>query len=167
LYCKERALLADEMGLGKTIQGMAACALLHRLGKARRVLVVAPASLKTEWEEQIKKFTRLPLQLVFGSQGTRNALYSQPEQPFFTICNYEQILRDSLTINTYLKPDIIVLDEAQRIKNWSSKTAQAVKRLNSRYAFVLTGTPLENRIDELKSIIDFLDPSLLGPLRSL
>ena len=152
------------MGLGKTIQGIAACALLHHLGKANRVLIVAPASLKTEWEEQIRKFTTLSLRLVFGGQGARTVLYNDPNPPFFTICNYEQILRDSLNINTYLKPDIVVLDEAQRIKNWSSKTAQAVKRLESRYAFVLTGTPLENRIDELKSIIDFLDPSLLGPL---
>ncbi len=63
----ERALLADEMGLGKTIQAIAACALLHRLGQAARVLVVTPASLKTEWEEQIQRFTDLPYQLVFGS----------------------------------------------------------------------------------------------------
>ncbi|MDA0349823.1 MAG: DEAD/DEAH box helicase [Verrucomicrobia bacterium] len=164
LAFKERALLADEMGLGKTIQAIAACALLHHLGKARRVLVVSPASLKTEWEEQINKFTTLPQRLVFGGPSQRNALYSDPNPPFFTICNYEQILRDSLNINASLRPDIIVLDEAQRIKNWSSKTAQAVKRLESRYAFVLTGTPLENRIDELKSIVDFLDPSLLGTL---
>lgn len=164
LAFKERALLADEMGLGKTIQAIAACALLHHLGKASRVLVVTPASLKTEWEEQIGKFTTLPLRLIFGGQSARTALYNEPDPPFFTICNYEQILRDSLNVNTFLKPDIVVLDEAQRIKNWSSKTAQAVKRLKSRYAFVLTGTPLENRIDELKSIIDFLDPGLLGPL---
>ena len=164
LAFKERALLADEMGLGKTIQAIAACALLHHLGKASRVLVITPASLKTEWEEQIGKFTTLPLRLIFGGQNARTALYNDPDPPFFTICNYEQILRDSLNINACLKPDIVVLDEAQRIKNWSSKTAQAVKRLKSRYAFVLTGTPLENRIDELKSIVNFLDPSLLGPL---
>ncbi|NBB79701.1 MAG: helicase Snf2 [Verrucomicrobia bacterium] len=162
LAFKERALLADEMGLGKTIQAIAACALLHHLGKARRVLVVSPASLKTEWEEQIGKFTTLPQRLVFGGRSERAAIYRDPEPPFFTICNYEQILRDSLDINAHLRPDIIVLDEAQRIKNWSSKTAQAVKRLDGRYAFVLTGTPLENRIDELKSIVDFLDPALLG-----
>jgi len=164
LAFRERALLADEMGLGKTIQAIAACALLHHLGKARRVLVVTPASLKTEWEEQIRKFTTLPQRLIFGRRSARAVLYRESEPPFFTICNYEQILRDSLDINAHLRPDIIVLDEAQRIKNWSSKTAQAVKRLESRYAFVLTGTPLENRIDELKSIIDFLDPALLGSL---
>ena len=65
----ERALLADEMGLGKTIQAIAACALLHRLGKARRVLVVTPASLKTEWEEQIRKFTALRLPACFRRQN--------------------------------------------------------------------------------------------------
>src|SRR5437879_13316218 len=71
---------------------------------------------------------------------------------------------DSLEVNARLRPDIVVLDEAQRIKNWNTQTAQAVKRLRSRYAFVLTGTPIENRIDELHSLMDFLNPSALGPL---
>src|SRR5207247_10766562 len=84
--------------------------------------------------------------------------------PFFTIVNYEQMLRDALDVNARLRPEIVVLDEAQRIKNWSTKTTQAIKRLRSRYAFVLTGTPIENRIDELHSLMDFLDPSVLGPL---
>jgi len=160
----ERALLADEMGLGKTIQAVAACALLHHLGKAQRVLVVTPASLKTEWEEQIKRFTTLDLQLVFGPRTARLKAYTASTPPFFTIVNYEQVVTDTLDINHHMKPDIVILDEAQRIKNWATKTAQAVKRLQSRYAFVLTGTPIENRIDELYSIVDFLDPSLLGPL---
>lgn len=164
LAFNERALLADEMGLGKTIQAIAACALLHHLGKARRVLVVTPASLKTEWEEQITRFTTLDQRLIYGGRSARAAAYAEPEPPFFTIVNYEQVVRDSLDINHHLRPDIVVLDEAQRIKNWATKTAQAVKRLHSRYAFVLTGTPIENRIDELYSIVDFLDPGLLGPL---
>ena len=158
----ERALLADEMGLGKTIQAIAACALLHRLGKARRVLVVTPASLKTEWEEQIQRFTPLPYQLVFGGREGRLKAYANA--PFFTIVNYEQMVLDALDVNARLSPDVVVLDEAQRIKNWSTKTAQAIKRLKSRYAFVLTGTPIENRIDELHSLMDFLDPTVLGPL---
>src|SRR6185369_11421473 len=77
LAFSERALLADEMGLGKTIQAIAACALLHRLGQAQHVLVVTPASLKTEWEEQIQRFTDLPLQLVFGSRHERLKLYDR------------------------------------------------------------------------------------------
>ena len=162
LAFNERALLADEMGLGKTIQAIAACALLHRLGKAFRVLVVTPASLKTEWEEQIRKFTPLSYHIVFGPRNIRLKDYDHPK--FFNIVNYEQMLADSLDVNQRLKPDIIVLDEAQRIKNWNTKTAQAVKRLESRYAFVLTGTPIENRIDELHSLMDFLNPEVLGPL---
>lgn len=160
----ERALLADEMGLGKTIQAIAACALLHHLGKVQRVLIVTPASLKAEWEEQIRRFTDLPLRLVFGGRGLRSQMYGDSDAAFFTIANYEQIVADSLDINARLRPDVVILDEAQRIKNWSTKTAQAVKRLESRYAFVLSGTPIENRIDELRSIVDFLDPTILGPL---
>ena len=158
----ERALLADEMGLGKTIQAIAACALLHRLGKAKRVLVVTPASLKSEWEEQIQRFTNLEYQLVFGPRQVRLKAYANPS--FYTIVNYEQMLIDGLEVNERLRPDVIVLDEAQRIKNWDTKTAQAIKRLKSRYAFVLTGTPIENRIDEIHSLMDFLDPAVLGPL---
>jgi len=160
----ERALLADEMGLGKTIQAIAACALLHHLGKAQRVLVVTPASLKSEWEEQIARFTTLGQRLIFGPRSSRAKYYADSSPPFFTIVNYEQVVSDGMDINARLKPDIVVLDEAQRIKNWATKTAQAIKRLESRYAFVLTGTPIENRIDELYSIVDFLDPALLGPL---
>ena len=158
----ERALLADEMGLGKTAQAIAAAALLHRLGKVNRVLVVAPASLKTEWEEQIRLFTELPYQIVFGERGARKTAYEHA--PFFTLTNYEQILRDGALINTALEPDCVILDEAQRIKNWDTQTAQAVKRLQSRYVFVLTGTPLENRIDEVYSLMSLLDPQVLGPL---
>ena len=160
----ERALLADEMGLGKTIQAIAACALLHRLGKAQRVLVVTPASLKTEWEDQIRQFTPLNYRIVFGPKVKRLKAYSRADATFFTIVNYEQMVADALDVNDRLAPDIVVLDEAQRIKNWSTKTAQAVKRLRSRYAFVLTGTPIENRIDELHSLMDFLNPAALGPL---
>jgi len=158
----ERTLLADDMGLGKTIQGIAACVLLARLKQIERVLVVCPASLKAEWEEQIARFCDRSTRLVFGSRAQRRAAYQDPA--FFTIVNYEQVLGDAEEINSTLKPDIIVLDEAQRIKNWQTKTARRVKSLRSPYAFVLTGTPLENRIDELYSIVQYLDPEVLGPL---
>ena len=163
LAFKERAMVADEMGLGKTIQGIAAASLLHRMGKATRCLIVAPASLKAEWEEQITKFTKLPCEIVYGNRSQRSHVYQNPSA-FFTIVNYEQVRSDSLDINAALRPDIVILDEAQRIKNWSSQTARAIKRLHSRYAFVLTGTPIENRIDELYSIVEFLDPSIFGAL---
>lgn len=94
----ERVLLADEMGLGKTIQAIAACALLHHLGKAQRVLIVTPASLKTEWEEQIRKFTTLSQRLVYGPRSVRVKYYADSSPPVFTIVNYEQVVTDSLDI---------------------------------------------------------------------
>lgn len=157
-----RALLADEMGLGKTVQAIGAAELLARLAGIERVLVVSPASLKTEWEEQIAKFTDRPIRLVQGTRASRLGQYGPGA--FFYLVHYEQVLADFDAIEERLAPDLVILDEAQRIKNWQAKTAQAVKRLESPYAFVLTGTPLENRIDELYSIVQFLDPTLFGPL---
>ena len=158
----ERVLLADEMGLGKTVQAIAACELLARRKGVERVLIVCPASLKAEWEEQIGRFTDRPAHSVFGPRAQRLAAYGEPT--FFNIVNYEQVLGDAADLNDILRPDIIVLDEAQRIKNWQTKTARRVKSLRSPYAFVLTGTPVENRIDELYSIVQYLDPELVGPL---
>ncbi|MFQ5661493.1 MAG: SNF2-related protein [Gammaproteobacteria bacterium] len=157
-----RALLADEMGLGKTVQAIAACELLRRTPGIRRVLVISPASLKGEWEEQIAKFTDLPARIIHGPRARRLRQYAEPT--FFNLANYEQIRTDVEEINATLAPEVIILDEAQRIKNWRTKTAISVKRLSSPYAFVLTGTPLENRIDEIYSIAQFLNPQLFGPL---
>jgi superfamily II DNA/RNA helicase len=157
-----RALLADEMGLGKTIQAIAACALLHQLRRAARVLVVAPVSLKTEWDEQIARFTDLPASVLVGSRAVRLRAYRNPV--FFTLANYEQVVTDWREINDVLRPDVVILDEAQRIKNWRTRTAGCIKRLRAPYAFVLTGTPIENRIDEVYSIVEFLDPGVFGSL---
>jgi superfamily II DNA or RNA helicase len=164
-----RALLADEMGLGKTIQAIAAAALLRRLDKVRRVLVVTPASLKAEWEEQIRRFTDLDCTLLFGSHHQRLQWYRKVAAgtvpvSCFTVANYEQVIPDLDELNDLFQPDLVILDEAQRIKNWNTRIARTVKRLRSRFAFILTGTPIENRIDELRSLVDFLDPALLGPL---
>ena len=158
----ERALLGDDMGLGKTVQAIAACELLRRARGIQRVLVVSPVSVKAEWEEQIGKFAALPARIIAGARGVRLRQYREPS--FFYLTNYEQIVSDGPDIRRLVAPDVVILDEAQRIKNWRTKTAQAVKRLESRYAFVLTGTPLENRIDDIYSIVQFLDPGIFGPL---
>ena len=158
----ERTLLADDMGLGKTVQAVGACELLRQIRNIERVLVVSPVSLKSEWEEQISKFTDLSARVIWGPRAVRLRMYRAPS--FFYLANYEQIRNDLEEINRILAPDVVILDEAQRIKNWQTKTAKAVKRLSSPYAFVLTGTPLENRIDELYSIVEFLDPQIFGPL---
>lgn len=163
LAFKGRAMLADEMGLGKTVQAVAAAAVMRELMGVKRVLVIAPASLKAEWEEQIRTFTSLPLEVFFGARAERLMRYRHTPA-FFLIVNYEQAVRDWREINSVLKPDLVILDEAQRIKNWRTRTAQNLKRLEARFAFVLTGTPLENRIDEVYSLSEFIDPSLFGSL---
>ncbi len=156
-----RALLADDMGLGKTIQAIAASALLKELRGIERALIVCPASLKHQWAREIKRFTSLPVTVVEGGLNARRAAYHAPS--FFKIINYEIVRRDLADLQQ-IRSDLIILDEAQRIKNWRAKTADMVKQLRSRYAFVLTGTPLENRLDELYSLFQFLDPRILGPL---
>lgn len=158
----ERAMLADEMGLGKTVQAIAACELLRQLYGIKRVMIVCPTSLKAEWEEQIRFFTGQQAKLVYGSRAERLRIYR--EDHFYFVTNYEQVRAEVDDINELLAPDVIILDEAQRIKNWPTKTAKAIKRLKSPYAFVLTGTPLENRIEEIYSLVEFLDPQIFGSL---
>lgn len=156
-----RAMLADDMGLGKTVQAIAASALLKEMRDIQKALIICPASLKHQWAREIRRFTSLSVTVVEGNLAARRDLYR--DSSFFKIINYELVRRDMDEL-LKLRPDLIILDEAQRIKNWRAKTAMMVKSLPSRYAFVLTGTPLENRIDELYSIFQFLDPRILGPL---
>ena len=155
-----RAVLADDMGLGKTIQGVGVAELLARQADIRKVLVVCPASLKSQWRNEIERFSGRSVQLIVGAGAHREAQYANGA--FFTICNYEQVLRDLDAIEQ-ARWDLIVLDEGQRIKNWEAKTSRVMKGLRSPYALVLSGTPLENRLDELYSVVQFIDDRRLGP----
>ncbi|MDC0937241.1 DEAD/DEAH box helicase, partial [Pirellulales bacterium] len=155
-----RAVLADDMGLGKTIQGIGVAELLSRLADIRRVLVVCPASLKSQWRNEINRFSNRSSRLVLGTGEERVEQYES--DAFFTICNYEQVLRDHATIER-VAWDLIILDEGQRIKNWESKTSRLITSLKSPFALVLTGTPLENRLEELYTVVSFIDDRRLGP----
>ena len=155
-----RAILADDMGLGKTIQGIGVAELLAREAGIRSVLVVCPTSLKSQWRSELLRFAGRDCQVVLGSARDRATQYANGS--FFTICNYEQVLRDILSIER-ADWDLIILDEAQRIKNWEAKTTRIVKGLRSRFALALTGTPVENRLDDLYSIVEFIDDRRLGP----
>jgi superfamily II DNA or RNA helicase len=157
-----RALLADDMGLGKTLQAIAAATWLKQEADAERVLIVCPASLKQQWAREIHKFTGEDTQVVQGAAASRAVQYRRGSGFFVT--NYELVLRDVPVINETLRPDLLILDEAQRIKNWRTKIASAVKRIPSRYAFVLSGTPLENRLEDLYSLMQVVDQKILGPL---
>ena len=155
-----RAVIADDMGLGKTIQGIGVAELLSQDVDISKVLIICPASLKSQWRLEIKRFSDRSCQIVLGSAQERATQYDS--LCFFTVCNYEQVLRDILSIER-VKWDLIILDEGQRIKNWEAKTSQMVKALRSPFALVLSGTPLENRLEELFSIVEFIDDRRLGP----
>src|SRR5207253_7400086 len=112
------------------------------------------------WKTEIERFTGLSAQVIDGSYLHRRQLYKTPA--FFNLTSYE-IVRKDLEPLQELNPDLIILDEAQRIRNWATATAKTVKQLKSRYAFVLTGTPLENKLEELFSVVEFIDGRRLGP----
>ncbi|MCK5800363.1 MAG: DEAD/DEAH box helicase, partial [Deltaproteobacteria bacterium] len=158
---KGRLLLADDMGLGKTIQAIAACNVLWTRGAVKRGLLLVPAPLKSQWEREWNRFSDVPIAPVEGSPTQREAIYRQHRRGFL-IANYEQVLRDLHLMRAWA-PDMVVLDEAQRIKNWATKTAAYVKKLDPPYRLVLTGTPMENRLAELASIMDWVDPEALEP----
>jgi superfamily II DNA or RNA helicase len=155
-----RIVLADDMGLGKTIQGIGAAELLARECGISRVLIVCPASVKAQWKNEIQKFCDREAAIVVGGAADRFQQYQNGA--FFIICNYEQVLRDLQAIER-VKWDFIILDEGQRIKNWEAKTSRTIKALKSPYALVLSGTPLENRLEELYSVMEFIDDRRLGP----
>lgn len=142
------------------IQGIGTAAYLKKEANIRKVLVICPASLKAQWQTEIERFSELSAQQILGSAAERPAQYAN--DAFFTICNYEQVMRDILSVEA-CPWDLIILDEGQRIKNWEAKTSRVIKGLRSPFALVLTGTPMENRIDELYSVVDFIDDRRLGP----
>lgn len=156
-----RILLADDMGLGKTIQAIAATEILANHFNVEKVLIICPTSLKYQWKREIEKFCNREARVVEGLIHKRKDLYKTPA--FYKIISYG-ICRTDLEFIYAYHPDLVIIDEAQRIKNWKTQTAQSVKKIQSEYAIVLTGTPLENRIDELHSIVEYIDRYKLGPL---
>jgi hypothetical protein len=156
-----RLVLADDMGLGKTTQAIVAASALYDANLVRRGLFVVPAALKPQWAREWEAISRAPLRLVEGGAEERRAVYASTRRGFL-VTNYEQVVKDLDAIVAW-SPDFAALDEAQRIKNWATKTAIAIKRLKPEYRLVLTGTPLENRLDELASVVEWVDDRVLEP----
>jgi superfamily II DNA or RNA helicase len=161
ILAEGRLVLADDMGLGKTTQAIVASSALYETGMVKRGLLIVPASLKAQWEREWQAVSRSPLRVLEGGADDRRAFYAKMRDGFL-VTNYEQVVRDFDAI-TLWRPDMVVLDEAQRIKNWSTRTALTVKRLQPTYRLVLTGTPMENRLDELASIVEWVDDRALEP----
>lgn len=158
---KKGAIIADEMGLGKTLQAVATAVLKKDIFNFKKTLVICPASVKSQWKSEILKFTDESATIVEGYPDERNEMYLN-DDAFFHIINYETVLRDLPYINKggY---DFVILDEAQKIKNYETKTANAVKAIRKKHSLVITGTPLENKLLDLYSIVQFLDPYFLTP----
>ena len=158
LLSVQSALLADEMGLGKTVQ--AAVAINVGRDAYRRVLIVCPASLCLNWLREMQRWApTIPVRRVIGDSNDRIATYKMPVQVL--IASYEQIRADADRFYSEIQFDLVVLDEAQRIKNVDSATNWACRLIHKAYAWALSGTPLENSPDDLRGIFRFLDPQVM------
>ena len=158
-----RALIGDDMGLGKTIQAIAAAEILARHFGVTKVLVICPTSLKYQWQNEITRFSgrdKKAIRVINGGRAQRQKYYALDD--FCKITNYEKLQPDLDLIASWA-PELVIVDEAQRVKNWNTIAARALSRIDSAYAIVLTGTPLENKLEELISIVQFVDQHRLGP----
>ena len=154
-------ILADEMGLGKTVQMLSLLLSLKEDGQKGYSVVVCPASLLYNWQSEIRRFAPdLKEAVVAGKPSEREGIISNHDSYDVLITSYDLLKRD-----IHLYKDIVflsvVIDEAQYIKNHSTEASKAVKLLNSKIRFAMTGTPIENRLSELWSIFDFLMPGFL------
>jgi len=160
LVGRDSALLADEMGLGKTVQVVTAVRLLREKRRATHVLVIVPRPLQTMWMDEFSRWAPdLLVRRVEGSQANRSALYRLPLP--VVVATYDQVSRDRDILRAAPTFGVVVLDEAQRIKNRTSQTARACRAVPRERSWALTGTPLENRPEELYAIFQFVRRDLL------
>lgn len=172
-----KAIIADEMGLGKTIQAIASAEIYLREGIAESVLIVCPTSLKYQWKKEIEKFTggdRIEAEadyiedgricpkvvVVEGNPQHRAELY-QARAPY-KIVSYHAMTND-VRHQGRLMTDLLIMDEIQRLKNWDTQIAMAARKVESRYAVLLSGTPLENKLEELYANMELVDQFCMGP----
>ena len=155
-----KAIIADEMGLGKTIQAIGTAELLRSEGLIGSVLILCPTSLKYQWRSEIKKFTNAEVFVIEGSHLKRKEAYNRPEP--YKIISYNSAAND-IKILGGLQTDMLIMDEVQRLKNWNTQISRAARKIESDYSVILSGTPLENKLDELYSIVEFVDNFRLAP----
>ncbi|MSR30713.1 MAG: DEAD/DEAH box helicase [Gemmataceae bacterium] len=162
LMPRRSALIADEMGLGKTIQVIVAIRLLFRAGILNRVLIVCPKPLVNNWSRELKIWAPdLPFEVIYGNAEERKISW-QVTNTQVKLVNYEIMTRDMMEglVGERIH-DLVVLDEAQRIKTRDSKTAHAACALPRERSWAMTGTPIENRHEDLIHIFDFVDQGLI------
>lgn len=155
------ALLGDDMGTGKTVQSILAARLLFQRGIIRKALIVSPLSVLAQWDRELEKWApSLKATVVRGTVEHRKVCWAMPAHVWIT--TYDTLRQDiaELTNGKNHRFELVILDEAQRIKNRSAGISQAVRQLESQFKWALSGTPIENRISELASIFAFLKPGL-------
>jgi SNF2 family DNA or RNA helicase len=163
LFPRAAAILADEMGLGKTMQAITTIRMLLLSGELRTILLICPKPLVTNWVREFRQWApEVPVAVIEGDQNKRSWIWSHPQAPV-KIANYELLMRDrSLIDEGSLQFDLVVLDEAQRIKNRNSTTSEIVRSIPRARSWALTGTPIENSTEDLVSIFEFLSPGYLN-----
>lgn len=155
-----RAIIADEMGLGKTIQAIGTAELLLDKGLVSSILILCPTSLKYQWKREIERFTGQKVHVIEGSHLKRREQYNR-EEPY-KIVSYNAVSNDIRVLGS-INTDMLIIDEVQRLKNWNTQISAAARRIVSDYAVILSGTPLENRLEELYSVMEFVDNFCLAP----
>jgi superfamily II DNA or RNA helicase len=160
LLQRDRLLLADDMGLGKTIQAIAAIRIMCVQGVIERVLLILPASLIDQWRRELERWAPELRVMIIRGQAFERA-WKWRADAHVTIVGYETF-RSDFTPNPASPPrlrtwDLVILDEAQKIKNRDSEVSIEVKQLGRRRSWAMTGTPLENKVDDLASIMEFVD----------
>jgi SNF2 family DNA or RNA helicase len=164
LMPRHAALIADEMGLGKTMQTIVALRLMFNAGLIRTALVVCPKPLVINWTRELRTWAEdVPFEVVGGDTAARKATWFVSNCPL-KLVNYELLTRDAeFVADERVRFDVVVLDEAQRIKNRESKTAQVVRAVRRERSWAMTGTPVENRMEDLVNIFAFVDPHRIPP----
>jgi SNF2 family DNA or RNA helicase len=164
LFPRYAGILADEMGLGKTMQAISTIRLLLCSGEVRSVLLVCPKPLVTNWLREFSVWApEIPIAAIEGNAAKREFSWNSPQIPV-KVANYELLMRDESIVNGGdLHFDLVVLDEAQRIKNRTSTTSEIVRKIPRTRSWALTGTPVENCPDDLVGIFEFLSPGYLRP----
>lgn len=156
-----KTIIADEMGLGKTVQAIGTAELLKKHRLASSALIVCPTSLKYQWQREIEKFTGHKALVVEGNVIKRRAQYEDDDY-YYKIVSYNAVCND-LKAGYDLHTDLLVLDEVQRLKNWDTQMAKSIRLLTSSFTVALSGTPLENKLEELYSVVELVDQYVLGP----
>lgn len=156
-----RTINADEMGLGKTVQAIAVAELLRREGLADSVIIICPTSLKYQWLAEINRFTDSAALVVEGNVVKRGDQLSNPDY-FYKICSFHA-MSNSIKSGYVPQADMVVYDELQRLKNRETQMGKQLRKLSSGYVMALSGTPLENKLDELYSVTQLVDQFVLGP----